>query len=86
MHGKDIVFVYLTDITSPKKLWEENIKMIGGEQYYLTREQWEYLLTSFDFSGIPTYLFYDKKGELKNKITGYPGTINMQKMIEGLLQ
>jgi thiol-disulfide isomerase/thioredoxin len=85
MQSKDVVFVYLTDVTSPMKLWEMNINLIGGEQYYLTAEEMKYIQKSLDFNGIPTYLFYDKKGELKNKITGYPGSIKMQKMIEGLL-
>ena len=85
MHDKKIAFVYITNASSPRELWEEKIKLIGGEHYYLTQEEWEYLLDSFGFSGIPTYLFYDKKGELKNKVTAYPGTEKMQKMIGELL-
>lgn len=82
---KNVAFVYITDISSPRELWEEKIKMIGGEQYYLTKDEWEYVMGSFGFTGIPTYLFYDTKGVMKNKITGYPGAENMQKMIEELL-
>ena len=85
MHDKDIAFVYITTISSPQKVWEEKIKIIGGEHYYLTQKEWEYVLDSFGFSGIPTYLFYDKKGGLKNKVIAYPGTEKMQKMIKGLL-
>lgn len=85
MHGKDIAFVYITNGSSPQKLWEEKIKIIGGEHYYLTQEEWGYLLDSFEFSGIPTYLFYDKNGVLKNKVTAYPGTEEMNKMIKELL-
>ena len=85
MKDKDIVFVYITNVSSPKKLWEEKINAIGGEHFYLTREEWEYLMDSFGFDGIPTYLFYDKNGIMKNKITGYPGTETMQKLVEELL-
>ncbi len=85
MKDKDIVFVYITDVSSPRKLWEEKIQAIGGEQYYLTQEEWEYVLDRFGFDAIPTYLFYDTKGELKNKMTSYPGTEKMQKMIEELM-
>ncbi|MGV8096468.1 MAG: redoxin family protein [Mangrovibacterium sp.] len=84
LKDKDIVFVYITDVSSSRKLWEEKIQAIGGEQYYLTQEEWEYVLDSFGFDAIPTYLFYDTKGGLKNKMTGYPGTEKMQKMIEEL--
>lgn len=86
MYGKNIAFVYITNVSSPTKLWEENVKIIGGEHYYLTKEEWEYISDSFGITGIPSYLFFDKNGKLKNNITAYPGTIKMQKMIEELLQ
>ncbi len=85
MHGKDIAFVYITNGSSPQKLWEENIKIIGGEHYYLTKEEWRYVMDSFGFEGIPSYLFYNTKGELKNKVTAYPGSEKMLKMIKELL-
>lgn len=85
MHDKNVAFVYITTVSSPRELWEGKIKMIGGEQYYLTKDEWEYVMDSFGFTGIPTYLFYDTKGVMKNKITGYPGSEKMQKMIGELL-
>jgi len=84
-HDKNIEFVYITTVSSPRELWEKKIKMIGGEQYYLTSDEWEYILDSFEFTGIPTYLFYDKKGMLKDKVTGYLGEEKMRKMIGSLL-
>jgi thiol-disulfide isomerase/thioredoxin len=85
MQGKDIAFVYLADVSSPGMSWEQSIKIIGGEHYYLNKEEMAYIQNSFGFEGIPTYLFYDKKGVMKNKVTGYPGTEKMQKMIKELL-
>lgn len=86
LKDKDIIFVYITNVSSPKKLWEEKIKIIGGEHYYLNKEEWEYVLNSLEFSAIPTYLFYDKNGILKNKVIAYPGSDRMLKMIEELLK
>jgi thiol-disulfide isomerase/thioredoxin len=87
MLNKDVVFVYITNRSSPKKLWEEKIPGIGGEHYYLDRGEWENISNSdkYGFDAIPTYLLYDADGTLKNKITGYPGTDEMRKMIEELL-
>jgi len=85
MIDKNIAFVYITDVASPKKLWEANINMIGGEHYYLTKDEMNYLKKSFGFIRIPYYLVYDAKGVLKNKITAYPGTKIIQKMIEEVL-
>ena len=85
LKGKNAVFVYITNSSSPEKLWNEKIKGIGGEHYYLNAEEWEYLMDSFDFDGIPSYIIFDAKGELIHKFTGYPGNKEMQKMIEELL-
>ena len=85
MKGKDIVFVYISNISSPKKLWEEKVKIIGGEHYYLNSNEWEYIMSSFGFDGIPSYLLYDKNGFMKSNMTGYPGLDKMLNMIWELL-
>lgn len=82
---KDIVFVYLTNASSPKKLWEEKIKGIGNEHYYLTDTQWEYIMNWFEFEGIPSYLLYDKSGRLMNKFTAFPENEKVKEMIDSLL-
>lgn len=82
---KNVAFVYLTNRSSPKKLWEEKIIGIGSEHYYLKDSQWEYLMNKFEFSSIPSYLVYDKDGLFVNKFTGFPGNEKVKKMIEDLL-
>ena len=85
LKGKDVVFVYFTNHSSPQKLWEEKIKGIGGEHYYLNDEEWMYLMDKFQFNGIPSYVIFDAKGAVRHQFTGYPGTEKMQAMIEDLL-
>jgi thiol-disulfide isomerase/thioredoxin len=85
LKDKGVVFVYLTDGSSPKPLWEGKIKGIGGEQYYLTDGEWNYVMDSFSFERIPSYLIYDTNGQLIHKFTGFPGTDKMREMIEALL-
>jgi thiol-disulfide isomerase/thioredoxin len=85
MEDKNVVYVYLTTESSPKELWINKIKSIQGEHYYLNGKDWDYILDSYKFSSIPSYLLYDVNGVLKNKQIGYPGTGNMQKMIEKIL-
>ena len=86
MKDKNISFVYITYISSPKGLWEKKIQEIGGEHYYLSVKEWENIYSSkiYGFKGIPTYLLIDSSGILKNKISGYPGNEKMQAMIEKL--
>jgi thiol-disulfide isomerase/thioredoxin len=87
MLNRDVLFVYITNSSSPAKGWEERIQGISGEHYYLNGEEWESISFSdkYGFNGIPTYLIFDKNGELKHKITAYPGNSEMRKMIEDLL-
>jgi len=82
---KDVTFVYLTNGSSPRKLWEEKIKGIGDEHYYLTAAQWEYIMDHFGFEYIPSYLLYNKEGVLTQKITAFPGNDKVKEMINNLL-
>ncbi len=83
--NKDVVFVYITNTTSPRKLWEEKIKGIGGEYFYLEDSQWDYIMSHFGFDGIPSYLLYNKDGVLINKFTSFPGNEKVKDLINGLL-
>ncbi len=85
LQNKDVIFVYIADISSPKSLWKEKAAGISGDHYYLNPDEWKYLKESFNFDGIPSYLIYDANGVLKNKVTAYPGTEKMKKMIEEVL-
>ncbi|MCK7554067.1 TlpA family protein disulfide reductase [Chitinophaga sedimenti] len=58
----DATFIYITNPSSPKKLWKERIQGIGGEHYYLTSKEWTYLYEHYKFEGVPSYLVFDKKG------------------------
>lgn len=81
----DVVFVYISNPSSPAKEWEQKAKTITGEHYYLSNEEWQYVMNKFGFEGIPSYLLFDRNGILKNKTTGYPGNDNMSGMIKEML-
>ncbi|MGO3195502.1 MAG: TlpA family protein disulfide reductase [Sphingobacterium sp.] len=83
---KDVVFVYLTNGSSPKKLWEEKIIGIGDEHYYLTDAQWSYMMDYFDLAYIPSYLLYNKEGVFINKFSAFPGNDAVRGMINDLLK
>lgn len=84
--NKDVVFVYITSKSSPRKEWELKIDKIKGEQYYIEDEaEWGYILKSFNFEGIPSYLIYDKSGTLKHSQTGFMGVDKLREWISKLL-
>lgn len=79
---KDVVFVYITNGSSPRKLWEEKIKGIGSEHYYLTGSQWGHIMDQFSLEYIPSYLLYNKQGVLIKKFTAFPGSDRVKEMIK----
>lgn len=83
LKDKDIVYLYITGETSPLGTWKNMIPDIHGEHFRLTNEQWAYLGSQFQISGVPTYLVIDRKGNIKYKQTGFPGA---DKMKEELLK
>ncbi len=85
LKDKGVVFVYITNPSSPDRRWAKLIEGIGGEHYYLTREEWEYILDSHNFDAIPTYQIYDKNGTLKDQFTSYPGNDAMREKIENAI-
>ena len=82
MKGQDIQFVYITSPSSPLKAWQEMIKDIDGDHYYLTKEQYDYILNKYESEGIPTYAIYNTSGEQTYKNIGFPGTDVIRKELE----
>jgi len=73
LKGKNIQFVYITSPSSPLATWQEMIKDIDGDHYYLTKEQYNYILNHYDSDGIPTYAIYDTEGNRTFKTIGFSG-------------
>ena len=82
LENKEVVFVYFADTSSPKKLWNEKIQIIGGEHYYFSKEQSDFLMEHFNVKGIPAYVIFDRNGKVIETFTGYPGDIEFRVIIE----
>ena len=81
---KDIVFIYLTGETSPLETWNNMIPDIHGEHYRVSDDQWKYWGQAFELEGIPTYMIFDKSGNMVQRYIGYPGSKELQRVIEPL--
>jgi len=69
LKDKDIVFVYITDESSPVDTWNLMIPDIKGEHFRVKSDEWNYLKSKFNISGIPHYVLVDKSGTvIKDKI------------------
>lgn len=71
MKNENVVFLYITNPTSPEKAWNNNIPNINGEHYRVTQDEWNYLSQKFKISGIPHYVLVNKKGEVVNPKLGH---------------
>ena len=63
---KDIVFVYITNPTSPEKDYQKAIPDIKGEHFKVTADEWNLLTSKFNIYGIPHYALVDKSGRITN--------------------
>jgi thiol-disulfide isomerase/thioredoxin len=86
MKGQNVQFVYITSPTSPLSTWQELIKEIDGDHYYLTKEQYSYILDKYESNGIPTYAIYDAKGEQTFKTIGFSGVEVFKEELEKVMK
>ena len=63
-----IVFVYLTDGSSPFLNWSNAITSITGSHYRLSSEEWN---TLPQIKGIPRYFLIDEKGDVVMDVAGW---------------
>ncbi|PRD54019.1 hypothetical protein C5749_10995 [Sphingobacterium gobiense] len=81
----DFVFIYITNESSEKAKWNDLIKTIGGEHYFLYSEQSEKIMEPLDIQFLPSYLFFTKEGMLKySHLDGYVGNTKFSETLEDL--
>ena len=86
LEGQDVVFIYVTGPTSPAETWQEMLGNITGEHYYLTREQYSHILEKYESDGIPTYLVFDRDGQLTFKNIGMVDNGKIKEEIEKAME
>ena len=85
LEGRDIVYVYLAGEDSPLETWKNMIADLKGEHFRLTKVQHDYFKKTFSIEGVPTYFLIDRKGNIKEKFTGYPGNAKVKEILLKLL-
>ncbi|WP_184550375.1 TlpA family protein disulfide reductase [Mucilaginibacter sp. FT3.2] len=64
-NNKDVIFVYITNQTSPIGTYNGMIPGIKGEHYRVTGDEWNKLTAQFNITGIPHYVLV-KNGIINN--------------------
>ena len=71
LSGEDIVYIYLTSLTSDYEKWKEYIKDISGEHYFLTQEQLDAIFKQLGGTGYPTYAIFSPNGKRTTSFSGF---------------
>lgn len=79
---KDIVFVYITNPSSPENTYKNMIPNIKGEHYRVSQDEWNHIGAKFNISGIPHYAIVNKKGEVVDGDASREPTVLMKKFEE----
>ena len=78
---KGVVFVYLTDESSPLAVWQNMIPDIPGEHFRLKNSQFKYLSKKFGVNGIPSYLILNKNGDQIYFKVAFEGSEKLEKIL-----
>ena len=66
---EEVVFIYISSPSSPEATYNNMIPDIKGEHYRVSSDEWNYLKSKFNISGIPHYLLVNKEGEVVKQNT-----------------
>lgn len=83
--NQDVVFLYITTTSSPLSNWHKMVNEISGQHYYLSEMEWDYLMDTFGFDGIPAYLLFDKDGVLRENAGGDMDSEKIEKILEAFI-
>lgn len=67
LKNEDIVFLYITNNTSPISTYNTMAPGIKGEHYRITTDEYNVISTKFGIQGIPHYIIADKSGKIVNE-------------------
>lgn len=82
---RDVVFIYLTNETSPEVKWKKQVANISGLHYRVTDEIWRQIP---NLDGIPHYYLYDREGRRQWEQAGYDDEVlkDIERQIEKALK
>ena len=85
MKDEDVVFLYVTNQTSPEKTWKNAIPNINGEHFRVSADEWNYLADKFKITGIPHYTLVNKKGEVVKQKMKYTPNSKLKQIFQAEL-
>jgi len=81
MANENVVFVYISNQTSPKGTYDNMTPTIKGEHYRVSADEWNILSGRFKISGIPHYVLVGKDGNVINPELGHLENTQLKALI-----
>ena len=83
----DIVFLYVCS-DSEEKAWKKVIEHynLKGDHILLNNDQFSYIRKEYQIPGFPTYLIFNKNGQLADKNAPRPSSNEIELILTGLLK
>jgi len=85
MKDLNVVFVYITDESSPLVTYQNLVPTIKGQHYRLKSDEWRYLADKFKITGIPHQVLINKEGKVVNPALGFMTKGEIKKLLEKYL-
>jgi len=82
MKDSNVVFVYITDESSPLVAYQNLVPTIKGQHYRLKSDEWRYLADKFKITGIPHQVLINKEGKVVNPALGFMDNRQIKKLLE----
>lgn len=79
-----IVFLYVSDESSPMQTWKNEAAEIGQYQVRISREDMNKLLTENDLDGFPSYIFFDADHNIVSSFASFPGERTYRQLLTRL--
>ena len=84
--GKDVVFLFIADTSSPEEEYNGMIPSMKGHHFRLSDSQQNSLKRKWGFTGIPSYVIIGKDGMVKDYHTGFHGVEYYKQKIDDELR
>ncbi len=85
LNNKDIVYVYITDESSPLTKWQEMTAEIPGEHFRFTDKQRKGICQKYEVKNLPTYFILNPNGKTVFHSVGFPGVEKMKAELQKAL-
>lgn len=82
MKDSNVVFVYITDESSPLGTYQNLVPTIKGQHYRLKSDEWRYLADKFKITGIPHQVLISKEGKVINPDLGFMDNEQIKELLE----